>query len=406
MGEESSISRNAFELIFAMDEVISAGQKEKVTVSRIKTLTEMDSHEEKIHDIVERGKQRGAQETANIKRKEIAMQRKGMGGGGMGGSMSMGGQFASEPVAIKTETPKPQPARTSGKKGMQLKPKSKQSDQYLKALQDIGEIGEDASYAMEEAVDAVAMPTVDKKGIHVEIEETLNVVLTQDGALESMELKGELRIEIINPEQAHVLVNLAKSKKDLVFRTHPNINKPRFNKESTIALKDTSKAFPIRTPLGVLKWRFTSSDESDIPLNVTCWPTPGSDMVTVNLEYELMQTDLQLQDVEIYVPIPQGHQPVVEQADGAYDFDSTRGHLIWRLAVVDADNAGGSLEFTLPFAGSSEVFFPVGVRFRSLTPYSGLSIKEIKSVEDGSTLDYSSLVHFAAGHGDYQVQFQ
>ena len=101
---------------------------------------------------------------------------------------------------------------------MQLKPKSKQSDQYLKALQDIGEIGEDASYAMEEAVDAVAMPTVDKKGIHVEIEETLNVVLTQDGALESMELKGELRIEIINPEQAHVLVNLAKSKKDLVFR--------------------------------------------------------------------------------------------------------------------------------------------------------------------------------------------
>ena len=37
-----------------MDEVISAGQKEKVTVSRIKTLTEMDSHEEKIHDIVER----------------------------------------------------------------------------------------------------------------------------------------------------------------------------------------------------------------------------------------------------------------------------------------------------------------------------------------------------------------
>merc|ERR1712130_78092 len=109
------------------------------------------------------------------------------------------------------------------------------------------------------------------------------------------------------------------------------------------------KAFPIRTPLGVLKWRFTSSDESDIPLNVTCWPTPGSDMVTVNLEYELMQTNLQLQDVEIYVPIPQGHQPVVEQADGAYDFDSARGQLIWRLAVVDADNAGGSLEFTLPW---------------------------------------------------------
>lgn len=52
--DERSILKNAFELVFALDEVISAGHKEKVSVSRIKTLTDMDSHEEKIHDIVER----------------------------------------------------------------------------------------------------------------------------------------------------------------------------------------------------------------------------------------------------------------------------------------------------------------------------------------------------------------
>jgi hypothetical protein len=40
--------------MFALDEVIVAGQKEKVTLSQIKTLTEMDSHEERIHEIVER----------------------------------------------------------------------------------------------------------------------------------------------------------------------------------------------------------------------------------------------------------------------------------------------------------------------------------------------------------------
>lgn len=97
----------------------------------------------------------------------------------------------------------------------------------------------------------------------------------------------------------------------------------RFNKDSSLALKDTSKAFPLQTPLGVLKWRYTSNDEADLPLNglftknfyftfcnllknetVTCWPTPGNEMTTVNLEYELLQTHLELQNVEIAVPIP------------------------------------------------------------------------------------------------------
>ena len=52
--EEKFIQKYAFELVFALDEVISAGHKEKVSVSRIKVLTDMDSHEEKIHEIVER----------------------------------------------------------------------------------------------------------------------------------------------------------------------------------------------------------------------------------------------------------------------------------------------------------------------------------------------------------------
>ena len=52
--ETSQILKNSFELIFAIDEVIVGGCKEKVTIPQIKTLTEMDSHEERIHEIVER----------------------------------------------------------------------------------------------------------------------------------------------------------------------------------------------------------------------------------------------------------------------------------------------------------------------------------------------------------------
>jgi len=416
--DERSIIKNAYELVFALDEVISAGQKEKVSVSRIKTLTEMDSHEEKIHDIVERNKQRGATETGRAKMKEIEAQKKmgraASGGMGYNSGGSGSGSYSREPAAIpqRQEASSPYSSskkttnRPAAKKGMQLKAKSSQSNEYLKALQDIGEISDDPISTNDDYGDSVAVEQVNKKDVHVEIEETVSVVLTQDSALESMELKGELRVEILNPAFSHVLLALAKPNKKFQFRTHPNINKMRFNKDSSIALKDTSKAFPLRTPLGVLKWRFTSNDETDLPLSVTCWPTPGNEMVTVNLEYELLQEHLDLQNVEIAVPIPQGHTPVVEQADGSYDFDSVSGNLVWKMPVIDKDSSNGSMEFVLPFSGSTSSFFPVDVRFASVTPYSGVTVNSVNKIEDNSPIDYSSHIHLTSNRGDYQVQFQ
>jgi len=46
------VTDKAFELIFAFDEVIAVGYKEKVTLQQIKTFLEMDSQEEKIHDML------------------------------------------------------------------------------------------------------------------------------------------------------------------------------------------------------------------------------------------------------------------------------------------------------------------------------------------------------------------
>ena len=50
--EEADVSENLFELVFAMDEVVTNGFKEYVTLQQIKTYTEMDSHEERIQNIL------------------------------------------------------------------------------------------------------------------------------------------------------------------------------------------------------------------------------------------------------------------------------------------------------------------------------------------------------------------
>lgn len=50
--DEDSVTRGAFELIFAFDEVISMGHKENITVQQIRQNTDMESHEEKLHKMI------------------------------------------------------------------------------------------------------------------------------------------------------------------------------------------------------------------------------------------------------------------------------------------------------------------------------------------------------------------
>lgn len=50
--EESEIVENAFNLIFAFDEIVALGYRESVNLSQIRTFVEMDSHEEKVYQAV------------------------------------------------------------------------------------------------------------------------------------------------------------------------------------------------------------------------------------------------------------------------------------------------------------------------------------------------------------------
>jgi hypothetical protein len=67
--DEEAISRAAFDLIFAFDEVIALGHKENITVQQVKQNCEMESHEEKLHKMIIQSK---IQETKDVmKRKAI-----------------------------------------------------------------------------------------------------------------------------------------------------------------------------------------------------------------------------------------------------------------------------------------------------------------------------------------------
>ena len=46
--EESEIQENAFQIIFAFDEIVALGYRESVNLAQINTFIQMDSHEEKV----------------------------------------------------------------------------------------------------------------------------------------------------------------------------------------------------------------------------------------------------------------------------------------------------------------------------------------------------------------------
>jgi hypothetical protein len=52
--EEREILKNSYELLSAFDELVTLGYRENLTISQIKTFLEMESHEERIQEIIAR----------------------------------------------------------------------------------------------------------------------------------------------------------------------------------------------------------------------------------------------------------------------------------------------------------------------------------------------------------------
>merc|ERR1712066_1083438 len=68
---EEQILKYAFNIVFAFDEVVSFGYRESVTLSQVKTYTEMDSHEEKLAEMLKRSKENEALEYGKKKQLEL-----------------------------------------------------------------------------------------------------------------------------------------------------------------------------------------------------------------------------------------------------------------------------------------------------------------------------------------------
>ena len=89
--DEAAVCKNAFELLFAFDEIIACGcgYRENVSMREVQVALEMESHEEKLAKMIRQSKEREAQQEMVRKAKQISRENRSKGIGGSGGIGSM-----------------------------------------------------------------------------------------------------------------------------------------------------------------------------------------------------------------------------------------------------------------------------------------------------------------------------
>lgn len=441
--DERDVLRNSFELLSAFDEIVSLGYRENVGLQQIKTFLEMESHEEKIQEIIERNKEMEAKEELKRRAKQLEMQRReaarrgqmafsgnsgGFGPGGAGGYQGVR-QFesAAAQAPVIRDAGAPTSAVPSSKpfksKGMQLGKKSK-TNALLGEEEDVAEIPVAPAAPVAAAPSAVTaaksapaaprstsskaidpldlLPPVQQEGVHLIVKERVSLTATRDGSIESLELKGDLELRITDPTLSKIAIQVTPASSSallpssaLQLKTHPHVDKSGWSEGRQIRLRDPNKPFPVRQNLGVLRWRATTKEEASVPLSVQCWPSPvedGSGACDVMIEFELLAADFELRNVVISIPLPAGVEPSVEQPEVGV-VEIADGSIEWQLDEVSsvAGTTSGQLEVRVnEGAQDVGVFFPVNVDFVSANTLSQIAVASVVSAESGQPLPYST----------------
>uniref|UniRef100_A0A7S1PEM8 Coatomer subunit delta n=1 Tax=Percolomonas cosmopolitus TaxID=63605 RepID=A0A7S1PEM8_9EUKA len=431
----------SFEVMFAFDELISLGYKENLSLDQVRTILEMDSHEENLHNLIQQTRMEDAIKEGRKAAKELAAKkreykRKGLDpesfrtgissrdsshitsmSGNMSssgfdsdsssiGSSAMEDSFNKRVGSIRSESDSMsgfgstsasnQSSRQTIQKKAPFKPKTISikkkggaKSALVQQLTETGEMESDDEEVETGAADQAPIPEaavpLNQKSVHVKVEEGVFAEVSREGGVNSLEVKGEMFLTIADPEKTNVELILKEDRNSsFTCKTHPNIDKRRFNKENIVALKKGKSNFPTNLTLKILTWRLQKEDEGVLPISVSCWPSESAKGMSVNVEYELIHEEMTLENVQIKIPLPADASPpeVSNVETGTYKYDRHSNSLTWTLETVDGEHADGSIEFDMVGASNDGAFFPLQISFTSAQTLSGLEVDHVNMLDE------------------------
>lgn len=378
--------------------ITAGGYREPITLQQIRTNLEMESHEEKLHNMIKISKMETARDMAKDAAKNIRLKQAEDARLGRAQMSGIGGGDVPAPMAVKEtrtepspyETPVPRPAAAPVKapvKGMSLssKAKNKSLEDSLFKEDKLAPVAAAArgGHAAAEA-EVVHQPVV-QHPVMLQIAERVNAKLTRDGTAESLDIKGSLTLTASTDDagMCGVKMSLPKDSGSFTFNTHPKINKALFDKSSFLQLKDTTKGFPSARPVGILRWSYAGSNDDMIPIKINCWPEEEArGQMNVSIEYSV-EVEIDLHNVQIVIPLGTSDSPQILNADGNVQHVSSNQELRWTIDMIDSSNKSGSMEFTIA-QKNPDAFFPVNVNFSSQELFCKLDVAAVTAA-DGQT---------------------
>lgn len=127
-------------------------------------------------------------------------------------------------------------------------------------------------------------------------------------------------------------------------------------------------------PSSVTKYQDTHLHFLSLHLPVNCWPQEnGAGSCDVNIEYNLENTDLELSEVVITIPLaPGAPPPVINECEGEHEYNRAHCALVWRIPVIDKTAPTAAMDFTA--RGVPDNFFPVRVSFNSTRTFCDIKV--------------------------------
>ena len=391
----------------------AGGYREPITLQQIRINMEMESHEEKLHNMIKISKIESAKDQAMaaakaIKDKQKEQQRLGLAAGNSGmGSMgnasleSMLIESQHAPVATAFDNaPSPPPPVSSTRraapvKGMSLSGggKNKSVEDALMREDKLAPLASSAPKAPGAVETPAAAPMVVQHPVTLTVVEKVSATMTRDGMVEMFEIKGSLTLTAADDEAALCSVQLklpASLGAAFAFNTHPKVNKALYEKSGLLQLKDPTKGFPSARPVGILKWTHSSNSDELVPLKINCWPEEESrGQMNVSIEYSMDVPQMELHDVVIRIPLGTTAAPNILSVDGAHKHNCSTGELIWEVNLIDSSNSSGSLEFNIA-QRDTDAFFPISVGFSAQKLYCDLEVVSVNAVQGGTPMVYGS----------------
>lgn len=410
--DEREVLNNAFEILSAFDEVVTLGYRENLTLGQIKTFLEMESHEEKIQQIIERNKELEAAEERKKKAKQLEMARKEASRRGAGNqspftsappppppssSYHSSGAMPPGPAASIPDEQKQQHASRHAPrgKGIQLGKKKATpggSGSHLEAALESSPLM--SQQTSTSSASSTPQPQQQQgsanDGVEISLLEQINVSLGRDGAVKGSEVKGNLQLRIGDPNKTKIKLLTSADGAPGQYKTHPNVDKNGFFNTKAIGLKDPTRPFPSNNQqLGVLRWKLNgkADDMTFVPITFNCWfsrSDPG--FFDVTLEYEVNgDFEETIRNLTVYIPLATANAHV---ADPAQVWDQYDDHLEWVVPEVqpNTESSSGAFEFTAE-ADSEDDFFPMRVGFtidNPLSTFGQVDILDVVSASDES----------------------